>query len=475
MLFQTLNFLLFFLPVFFINLLATNYFSSIVLRKAILVAASAIFYMSWNIPLFSLLVFSISLNYYVGHKIAIGRNKLGWVRLAIIGQLGILAVFKYANFGIESAAQLLQFFGIDLPMIALEIILPLGISFYTFQGMSYVIDLYRGRYAPYRSFLDFFLYISFFPQLIAGPIVRADYFLERLRAIHKPITLSMITTGLMLFVTGLFKKVVLADNAAIIANMVFDSPGEYSALITLLGLYAFAFQIYFDFSGYTDMARGIGRMLGIDLPINFNLPYLSRGLREFWKKWHISLSSWLQDYLYISLGGNRVTKIITYRNLLVTMLLGGLWHGASINFVIWGGIHGTVLAIEHAVLGKRERDIRGIFYNFIWIFITFHIVCFAWIFFRAEGISTSLMFLSQLTHIESYTYWSELNYFKPQNWLFGIILPFIVVFFIEKYFNEKKIAEKIEQPNLSALVFIFMFFLVLLVSGGSNEFVYFQF
>jgi D-alanyl-lipoteichoic acid acyltransferase DltB (MBOAT superfamily) len=341
--------------------------------------------------------------------------------------------------------------------------------------MSYILDLYRRRYAPYESFLDFFLYISFFPQLVAGPLVRADFFLERLKRIGKPIELSMVTSGAMLFVAGVFKKAVLADNSAKIANFVFADPGEFSSLLTLLGLYAFAFQIYFDFSGYTDMARGIGRMLGIELPINFNLPYLSRGLREFWQRWHISLSTWLRDYLYISLGGNREGVRKTYRNLMITMLLGGLWHGASFNFIIWGGIHGGVLALEHAMIGKNERYAEGGLRNAVWIFLTFHLVCLAWIFFRADDFASAMTFLRTLTDLSGYATLSDLGYFKPQNWLFGLLLPFLVVFGLEKRMHTNEISLEMPRPFASALGFCVLLFMILLASGGSNEFVYFQF
>ncbi len=476
MLFQSLQFLCFFIPVFFANLWVTNRLKNLGLRKTLLVIASMIFYMSWSVPLFSLLAGSIFVNFYASRRIARSREEgKFWVTLGVSSQLGILAIFKYANFGIDSATHLLEAMGVSVPEAVFEIVLPLGISFYTFQGISYVIDVYRDRYPPYDSLLDFFLYISFFPQLVAGPIVRADYFLQKLRQIDRPVDLAMVNSGAMLFVVGVFKKAVFADNAAKIANFAFAQPDELSGLIVLLGLYAFAFQIYFDFSGYTDMARGLGRMLGIELPINFDLPYLARGLREFWQKWHISLSTWLRDYLYISLGGSRVGQWLTIRNLLITMLLGGLWHGASYTYLIWGGIHGVALAIEHVVVGKGDRRIQSPAFNAILIFLTFHLVCLAWIFFRAEDLPAALTFLGRLGDFASYNAFGDLSYFKPQNWLFGLILPALFVFGLERRFSSNEISLEIGSPFQRAVVFCGLLFLILLISGGSSEFIYFQF
>jgi alginate O-acetyltransferase complex protein AlgI len=476
MLFQSLQFLCFFIPVFFANLLVTNRLRSLSLRKSLLIVASMIFYMSWSVPLFSLLAGSIFINFYASRRIARSREQARfWVSLGISSQLGILAVFKYANFGIDGITRLFEAIGVTMPEMVLEIVLPLGISFYTFQGISYVIDVYRDHYPPYDSLLDFFLYISFFPQLVAGPIVRADYFLGKLREIDRPIDLGRVNSGAMLFVVGVFKKAVLADNAAKIADFAFLQPDDLSGLIVLLGLYAFAFQIYFDFSGYTDMARGLGRMLGIDLPINFDLPYLARGLREFWQKWHISLSTWLRDYLYISLGGSRVGQWLSIRNLLITMLLGGLWHGASYTFLIWGGIHGVALAIEHAFAGKGDRHVESGMVNGILVFLTFHLVCLAWIFFRAEDLPAALMYLGRLGDFAGYTAFEDLSYFKPQNWLFGLILPAIFVFGLERRFSSNEISIEIGSPFRRAVAFCALLFLILLISGGTSEFIYFQF
>jgi D-alanyl-lipoteichoic acid acyltransferase DltB (MBOAT superfamily) len=476
MLFQSLQFLLLLVPVLFANALLSINSRTLGCRKILLVGASAVFYMSWNVPLYGLLVLSIALNYFVARRIQTSRaRRRVWLALGVGGQLAILALFKYANFGIESAALLLENIGLPTRKIVLDIVLPLGISFYTFQAMGYVIDVYRKRYKAYDSFLDFFLFISFFPQLVAGPIVRADFFRRKLEKLNAPVTLPMLSSGLFLFITGVFKKVALADNAANIANLVFSQPGELGGLLTLLGIYAFAFQIYFDFSGYTDMARGLGRMFGIELPINFNLPYLARGLREFWQRWHISLSSWLRDYLYISLGGARGSALMTYRNLMITMLLGGLWHGASFNFVVWGGIHGLLLAVEHATLGKAKRVISSPLWNALVIALTFHVVCFAWIFFRAQSFDGALAILWSLFDAGSYLAVGELGLFKPQNWLFGAILPALWIFGAEKKTLSNEIGFEMRSPLRRATAFTGMLFLILLVAGKTNEFIYFQF
>ena len=476
MLFQSLEFLLFFAPVFALNWYFANRLHSPLCRKVLLAGASALFYLSWNVPIFSLLFGSILINYVVGKQIrkAPARAKR-WASFGITTQLVILAVFKYLNFGIASASALLATMGIELPHRTLDIILPLGISFYTFQGIGYIIDVYRDKYSPYDSFLDFFLYKSFFPQLIAGPIVRGDYFRKRLEWLDQPITLPMLSSGLTLFVTGAFKKAVLADNAAKISDLAFGDPGGLSSLMVLLGVYAFAFQIYFDFSGYTDMARGLGRLVGIDLPINFDLPYLARGLREFWQRWHISLSTWLRDYLYISLGGSRVSDLVTYRNLIITMVLGGLWHGANYTYLIWGAFHGLGLAIEHATLGKGERQIRSRILNFLAIALTFNLVCLGWVFFRADSLDSAVLILGKLTDLRGYLAFDQLGLFKPQNWLLGFIVPAVFVFAIERWYSSNEVELEMRAPLRQAIAFCTMLFLVLLTSGKTNEFIYFQF
>ena len=308
--------------------------------------------------------------------------------------LGLLVYFKYTNFFYEMLAPL---WGGGFH--ALDIFLPVGISFFTFQSLSYTLDVYRGDLKPLDSLLDYAFYISFFPQLVAGPIVRARDFIPQIR---KPLFVSreMFGEGVFFIVSGLFKKAVISDYISVnFVERIFDNPGLYSGLENLFGVYGYALQIYCDFSGYSDMAIGIALLLGFRFPINFNSPYKSDSVTDFWHRWHISLSTWLRDYLYISLGGNRRGKIRTYINLILTMLLGGLWHGASWNFIVWGGLHGAALAVHKYLrsLLKRPKHYHSAgVHRFFAVVLTFHFVCFCWIFFRNTTFEGSLTMIRQI-------------------------------------------------------------------------------
>lgn len=308
--------------------------------------------------------------------------------------LGLLVYFKYTNFFYEMLAPL---WGGGFH--ALDIFLPVGISFFTFQSLSYTLDVYRGDLKPLDSLLDYAFYISFFPQLVAGPIVRARDFIPQIR---KPLFVSreMFGEGVFFIVSGLFKKAVISDYISVnFVERIFDNPGLYSGLENLFGVYGYALQIYCDFSGYSDMAIGIALLLGFRFPINFNSPYKSDSVTDFWHRWHISLSTWLRDYLYISLGGNRRGKIRTYINLILTMLLGGLWHGASWNFIVWGGLHGAALAVHKYLrsLLKRPKHCHSAgVRRFFAVVLTFHFVCFCWIFFRNTTFEGSLTMIRQI-------------------------------------------------------------------------------
>lgn len=474
MLFHTLVFILFFFVVFWTNLAMINGFQAIRARKWMLLGASLFFYASWNSQLLMLMLFCIGCNYFCGLKVADGERKKQWVTAAVVINLVILGIFKYLDFGIQSFADLMTNLGFQVNPGTFDLILPLGISFYTFQSMGYVIDVYREKYKPYRSLLDFALFVSFFPQLIAGPIVRADFFLKNLQETRKRIGLEDINGGLYLFMLGIFKKAVLADNAAHIANMAFNNADELSSLMILMGVLTFSAQIYFDFSGYTDMARGLGRMLGIDLPENFNRPYVARGIRDFWKRWHISLSTWLRDYLYISMGGSRAGAWRTYRNLFMTMLLGGLWHGASMNFVFWGAIHGSLLISEHylAARGAGESTLWRTLGPWVAVPVTYALVMFTWIFFRATDFDTTMTILAKLVDFGGYSNFAELRLFAPQNWAFGLLLPYLFIYGFERW--DLRVTLNV-PPIFRAATFCVYFFLILLASGGTNEFIYFQF
>lgn len=308
--------------------------------------------------------------------------------------LGLLCYFKYTNFFYEMLAPL---WGGEFS--ALDIFLPVGISFFTFQSLSYTIDVYRGDLKPLDKLLDYIFYVSFFPQLVAGPIVRARDFIPQIR---QPLFVSseMFGQGVFFIVSGLFKKAVISDYISInFVERIFDNPGLYSGVENLFGVYGYALQIYCDFSGYSDMAIGLALLLGFRFPMNFNSPYKSDSVTEFWHRWHISLSSWLRDYLYISLGGNRKGRIRTYINLIITMLLGGLWHGASWNFIVWGGLHGFALAVHKFFRSLLKRDKHyhssGI-RKFFAVVITFHFVCFCWIFFRNTSFEGSITMINQI-------------------------------------------------------------------------------
>lgn len=308
-------------------------------RDVLLLAASYFFYMSWNWKYAGLLAFSTIVDYSVGLVLAREQRPRARTYILIISltsNLGLLALFKYYNFFIELSGPAIAMFGWDLSLLRHELLLPVGISFYTFQTMSYTIDVYRGERVLERNFLKFAVFVAFFPQLIAGPIVRAKQFLPQLH--HLPnVTTQRFHDGLFLVFKGLSKKILIADLLATLAvDNVFTHPLTFSSWDLLIGLYAYTFQIYYDFSGYSDIAIGLAKMLGYDLPQNFNRPYLSQNVREFWTRWHISLSTWLRDYLYISLGGSRAAPWRVKMNLMITMFLGGLWHGAALHFICWG-------------------------------------------------------------------------------------------------------------------------------------------
>ncbi len=339
-------------------------------RQVFLLLASYFFYGWWDWRFCFLLLFVTVASYLT----ALAKDSKPAFTLGVIVPLAVLGFFKYFNFFLSSASALL---GRDLG--ALRIILPVGISFYTFQALSYVIDVHRGRLPVERDFIRLALYLSFFPQLVAGPIVRAADFLPQLDQ-DRRVTTDRLKTGLQLMAFGLFKKIVLADHMSVFVDDIFHAPAAFHWATLLLGVVSYSVQIYFDFSGYSDIAIGCARCLGYDFLPNFDLPYISQNVTEFWRRWHISLSTWLKEYLYIPLGGNRKGTFKRYVNLMLTMLLGGLWHGASWTFVFWGGLHGAALVVdklrphrEHGAIGKALGTL-----------LTFAFVSFAWIFFRAE-------------------------------------------------------------------------------------------
>jgi len=396
MLFPTLDFGLFFLPV--LLLVWTVGQASNEWRKIILLLASWVFYGAWDWRFVALLIASAAINWLLAAQIQRrldeGAGVQPWLGLGVAANLAILGFFKYFGFFLEELAPILVAagFGRDLPVI--QVILPVGISFFTFQGMSYLIDIARRKTVP-ASFLDITLLMSFFPHLVAGPIVRASHLVPQFQAVPR-LTRGMVAGGLILIIWGLFKKAVIASELATrLVDPVFFDPAAQSGLDLLAGAYGYAVQIYCDFSAYSDMAVGLAALLGYRFPRNFDQPYRAASLQDFWRRWHISLSSWLRDYLYISLGGNRGGIWYICRNLLITMLLGGLWHGAKWTFLIWGALHGGVLALERLWREFRPAGTPSL-PTPVAVLLIFHIVVIGWIFFRADTLDGAITYLAQL-------------------------------------------------------------------------------
>ncbi|PCJ81185.1 MAG: membrane-bound O-acyltransferase family protein [Bacteroidetes bacterium] len=411
MLFNSLEFIIFLPIVFAMYWIMGRSDKKLQLQNAFLVLASYIFYGWWDWRFLGLIAFSTLVDFYVGKAIHSEDSKLRkklFLAVSLFTNLGLLAYFKYANFFIESWVDAWAGVGVETNVSSLYIILPVGISFYTFQTLSYSIDIYREKLKPTKDPIAFAAFVSFFPQLVAGPIERASKLLpqiERTRTFDKGLAIS----GLRLMLWGMFKKVVVADSCAKLADTIFDSPESFSGPTLMLGVLYFAFQIYGDFSGYSDIAIGTGRLFGIRLSTNFKFPYFSRDIGEFWRRWHISLSTWFRDYLYIPLGGSRGTKLNMLRNVSVIFIVSGFWHGANWTFVMWGAIH-AALFIPLVLLGRNRKytsdvvaeghylpKIKEVFS----MASTFAMVCFAWIFFRADSISGAFMYISGFVELPS--------------------------------------------------------------------------
>ena len=365
-------------------------------QNVFLLAASYFFYGCWDWRFLLLIAASTCADYFIarqlGRQFSLKQRRL-LLAISLIFNFAILCYFKYFNFFIDSFASLANLVGLhNIPHSLWAVVLPPAISFYTFQEVAYIVDVYAGKLEPASSLLDYALFISFFPHLIAGPIQRPGHLLPQVQT-KRTFDPNRFRDGIMLILLGLFRKCVIADSAAQLANAAFSGSMGHTAWTTLIGAYAFALQIYGDFSGYSDIARGSAQLLGFHFMVNFRQPYLANSLQDFWRRWHISLSTWLRDYLYIPLGGNRKSSARTYANLLTTMLLGGLWHGASWNFVAWGGLHGGGLAAERALnLGASDRS------QIRWLrrILVFHVTCLAWIFFRAVNLPLALTMLKDL-------------------------------------------------------------------------------
>lgn len=401
-----------------------------------------------------------------------GRQKLLLI-LSLTLDLGLLCYFKYTNFFGGLVASLCgQTFD------PLDIFLPVGISFFTFQSLSYTIDVYRAQLRPLTSLLDYAFYVSFFPPLVAGPIVRARDFIPQIKK-RLDITREMFGTGVFLIAGGLFKKAVISDYVSVnFVERIFDQPDLYSGLENLLGVYGYALQIYCDFSGYSDMAIGIALLLGFRVPKNFDSPYKSQSVTEFWRRWHISLSSWLRDYIYISCGGNRHGKFRQCLNLLITMLLGGLWHGASVNFIAWGGLHGLALMfnkLADSVLKRPKHYTAHGAHRILRIIVTFHIVCFCWILFRCPDFKTAETMVTQIfTRFEPQILLQWITSYRAVALL--MLLGYILHFLPEEWSaRAKALVVKMPLVAQAALILVVIFIVIQIKSSDVQPFIYFQF
>lgn len=437
-----------------------------------LLAASCFFYMSWN-PWFILLIFaSTSVDYLVALQVERTpdptRRRL-LVLLSVAVNLSILAGFKYALFALRTTQTLCTALGIPVAMPTLDVILPLGISFYTFEAISYVVDVYRGKIAAIRSPLDYALYILFFPHLVAGPIVRSGDFVPQLGR-HKRFSWLRLQAGIELFVLGLIKKAVIADHLAqAVVDPVFASPGTYGSAALWLATLGYALQIYGDFSGYSDMAIGLAHMLGFKLPANFNMPYFAGNIAEFWRRWHISLSSWLRDYLYVPLGGNRHGTWSTYRNLLLTMALGGLWHGANWTFILWGAYHGMLLALHRAC--PKPAWFQSLWFRPVAGLTTFLSVCIGWVFFRAQSLTDALTILRGLFAPTAGEVLTESSVHLALACAAVMLLGHLLGTFVRLRRLEQRLQVGVAGAALAAVVIMYF----LLLPQDSKGFIYFQF
>jgi alginate O-acetyltransferase complex protein AlgI len=474
MIFTSFEFILFFLLVVGLRSRLTNFSA----EKWFLLAASYVFYMSWSVPCVTLILFTSAVDYYVGK--GLGRiDRHSWRTLlltaSVVLNLGLLAFFKYTNFLLDNLWWGLNLAGAQLPPVHYNILLPAGISFFTFQSMSYTIDVYRGVLKPCPNLRDFLLFVAFFPQLVAGPIVRAASFLPQLARRVRASVLD-IETGLAFFALGAVKKAVLSDQIAGPVETIFAAPAQFDAVTLLQGVVGYALQIYCDFSGYTDMAIGCARMMGFRFMENFRMPYSSANITEFWRRWHISLSTWLRDYLYISLGGNRRGVRRTYVNLLATMLLGGLWHGASWNFIIWGGLHGAALAAHkwwQTRFGAGRRFHHPIpafvFRAGAWA-LTLTVVLVGWIFFRAQSLASAATYLARIVAWDT----TGTRMLSPQ--ILGAFAGVAVVHLLVS--KDRNWAEEIPHCAVPWRVLAYAGLAILLVCLAATDaapFIYFQF
>jgi alginate O-acetyltransferase complex protein AlgI len=477
MFFNSLAFAVFLPIVFFLHWFVFN--KSKNAQNALLIIASYYFYSCWDWRFLFLLVFSTFLDYYTGIQIEKSTNDKSrkfWFWFSIIVNLGFLGIFKYYNFFAISFATLLTDVGIKASPILLQVILPVGISFYTFHGLSYVIDIYYKRIKAEYNFVDYSLFVSYFPLLVAGPIERATHLLPQVK-VKREFNLDQAKGGIYQIIWGLVKKVVIADTCAMYANAIFDHYTAMNSLSLILGAIYFAFQIYGDFSGYSDIALGVSKLLGLDLLRNFNYPYFSRDIAEFWRKWHISLSSWFRDYLYIPLGGNKGSKIMQVRNVFIIFVVSGFWHGANFTYLVWGFIN-AVYFLPLLLLNRNRNNVDEI--QLKWnldslkvllnILTTFLLTTIAWVFFRAKTIPDALAYLKRI--ITNGNFASQ--YLENERYNYELLI-IICLFVLVEWNNRTKIEPLSGKNSIIKLVLALIAILALGTFSDYKTFIYFQF
>ena len=452
-------------------------------QNVLLIIGSYIFYGFWDYRFLFLLMFSTSLDYFTGLKIfqaQTKKRKKSWLLLSILVNLGFLGFFKYYNFFIDSFSDFLSLWGFQPHIWTLRIILPVGISFYTFHGLSYVLDIYNEKIKPTKNIVDYSLFVSFFPLLVAGPIERATHLLPQLKQ-PRSFSYEKATNGLRQILWGLFKKIVIADNCAIVVNKIFENYETLPASNLAIGAILFSFQIYGDFSGYSDIALGSARLLGIELLKNFNFPYFSRDIAEFWRRWHISLTTWFRDYLYIPLGGSRVSKIKVIRNTFIIYLVSGFWHGANWTFILWGFYH-AFLFVPLLLMKKNRKNTDIVAEGKLFptlkelfsIILTFILVTFGWIIFRADNISNAFHYIKG---IFSPSLLSISEIIKLKNTLMVVFLIMIFIF-IEWLGRKNQFAIEdlgIKKRYLRYGLYYVIVLMIVILGRESQQFIYFQF
>ncbi len=482
MLFNSIEYLFFFPVVFVLYWLIKP--ERYKWQNVLLIIASYIFYGCWDLRFLSLLIFSTSLDYFTGLKIYQTQTKSYkkiWLFISIFINIGFLGFFKYYNFFVESFSNFLSSFGLQPHIWTLKIILPVGISFYTFHGLSYVLDIYNEKIKPTKKIIDYSLFVSFFPLLVAGPIERAAHLLPQLQR-PRFFSYEKATNGLKQILWGLFKKVVIAGNCAVIVNAIFNNYETLPASSLIMGAVLFAFQIYGDFSGYSDIALGSAKLLGIELLKNFNFPYFSRDVAEFWRRWHISLTTWFRDYLYIPLGGSRVSKTKVIRNTFIIFLISGLWHGANWTFILWGAYH-ALLFMPLLLMKKNRKNTDVIakgklipkWNEFLSIICTFTFITIGWIIFRADNVSIAF---SYIANIFSYSIFQLpiIDHFINLWNLMAALISIILLLFVEWCNREKNGLEiSIKSKFLRWSFYIILIIMMIEMGGAQQDFIYFQF